>query len=82
MEDHFKKPDENIQHAALKLLRFKMLMELEKDHGYSEPSLDIEDVNEVLTVANLPVIVPSEVNAPEVNVIQVKEDAECVHFTI
>ena len=52
--------------AALELARFKALLDIAK--GYS-PSLDIDDINEILTVAGLPAIVPDEVNKREVEVI-------------
>lgn len=70
-------PTTNVTIAAIKLMRFKMLIEIGK--GLSYPSLDIDDVNEILTVAGLPVIVPDEVKAPEVKVIKVepkKTDSE------
>ncbi len=66
-------PETNVKLAALKLLRHKMLVKMASN---KYPSLDAEDINEVLVVAGLPVIVPEEINFKEVNVIKVeKEDA-------
>lgn len=64
--------------AALDLLRFKALSLVASGHVLC--SLSIEEVNEILIVAGIPVIVPEEVNAPEVNVIKVdKEETQEVH---
>lgn len=66
MEDNkYLTPANNIQHAALKLLRHKALVKLAQDRTYL---LNIEDVNEVLCVANLPLIIPEELNKKEVEV--------------
>lgn len=65
----------SIEVAALKLMRFKALSEIAKDDSASEWVLRLRDVNEILTVAGLPVIVPGEINAPEIDVIKFdKED--------
>lgn len=66
-------PETNVRLAALKLLRHKMLVQMASN---KYPSLNAEDINEVLVVAGLPVIVPDKINFKEVNVIKVeKEDA-------
>lgn len=54
--------------AALELMRFKVLCELQKDR--STYVLRMEDVNEILVTAGLPVIVPDEVNAKEIAIIK------------
>lgn len=66
-------PETNIKLAALKLLRHKMLAQMASS---KYPSLDAEDINEVLVVAGLPVIVPEEINSKEVNVIKVEKTKE------
>lgn len=58
-------PETNVRLAALKLMRHKMLVMMAND---TTPQLYIEDVNEILTVAGLPVIVPEELNKREVEV--------------
>lgn len=63
--------DETVGLAALNLLRHKMLVQVQQNKF---PSLDILDVNEVLLVAGLPLIVPDEVNAKEVQVIKTSKD--------
>lgn len=68
----FETPETNVKMAALKLLRHKMLVEMGK--GRTFPSLEVEDVNEVLIVAGLPVITPDELKAPEVEVINVEKE--------
>lgn len=69
MEDNkYLTPANNIQMAALKLLRFKALSEMSKGGSLDEWVLSIKDVNEVLTVAGLPVIIPEELNKKEVEV--------------
>jgi hypothetical protein len=45
------------------------MREMGRDSKYSNYALTIDDVNEVLTVAGLPVIVPSELEAKELKVI-------------
>ena len=71
----FETPETNIKAAALKCMRHKMLVQIGKGSAY--PSLDLEDVNEILVVAGLPVIVPAEAKAKEVDVIKVdKEEPE------
>lgn len=69
----FETPERNVNWAALKLLRHKMLVELGK---CKYPSLDVDDINEVLVVAGLPVIVPDEIKAKEVDVIKVDKEVE------
>ena len=58
-------PETNVKLAALNLLRFKMLTKIGEGSFY----LNEQDVNEVLTVAGLPVIVPGELNKKELEVI-------------
>ena len=58
---------------ALELIRHKVLVELSK--GYSG-MLDPEEVNEAMVVAGLPLIVPGEVNAKEVNIIKTEKEDE------
>jgi len=70
----FETPDNNVRAAALRLMRFKALCEMHKTNN--EWVLSIQDVNEVLTVAGLPVIVPDEVQAKEVDVIKVEKEAD------
>ena len=67
-------PETNVKAAALKVMRHKMLVQIGR--GSSYPSLDLEDVNEILIVAGLPVIVPAEIKAPEIDVIKVEKEAE------
>lgn len=72
MEDNkYLTPANNIQHAALKLMRHKALIKLAQDRNYL---LDIEDVNEVLLVAGLPLIIPEGLTAPEIDVIKFGEE--------
>lgn len=60
---------------ALELARFKALKAL--DEGCSHTALTFEDVNEIFTVAGIELIVPKEVDAKEINVIDLnKEDEE------
>lgn len=68
----FETPETNVKMAALKLLRHKMLVEMGK--GRTFPSLEVEDVNEILIVAGLPVITPDELKAPEVEVVKVEKE--------
>lgn len=56
--------------AALELLRFKALREIARDPEHPRYLLGYEDVNEILTVAGMPVIIPSEINKKEVEVIK------------
>ena len=65
MEKQYETPETNVKMAALKLMRHKALIKLAKDRNYL---LDIEDVNEILLVAGLPVIMPEELNKKEVEV--------------
>ena len=73
-EKHYETPENNIRAAALRDMRHKMLVQIAKGSAY--PSLDLEDVNEILVVAGLPVIVPDEIHAKEVDVIKVDKEAE------
>lgn len=68
----FETPETNVKMAALKLLRHKMLVEMGK--GRTFPSLEVEDVNEILIVAGLPVVTPDELKAPEVEVVKVEKE--------
>lgn len=63
-------PESNVKLAALKLLRHKMLEQMASN---KYPSLDAKDINEVLVVAGLPVIIPSEINKKEVEVIKTED---------
>lgn len=65
-------PETNVKMAALNLLRHKMLIEVGR--GSTFPMLTLDDVNEVLIVAGLPVITPNEVNAPELKIIKTKRE--------
>lgn len=76
MSNTYETPETNVKAAALKLMRHKMLIQIGKDRAY--PSLGIEDINEILLVAGLPVIVPDEVLAPQVEVINVDKEDEDV----
>lgn len=69
MEKQYETPETNVKIAALKLLRFKALSEMSKGGSLDEWVLSIKDVNEVLTVAGMPVIMPEELNKKEVEVI-------------
>ena len=73
-ERFFETPETNVKGAALNVMRHKMLVQIGK--GLSYPSLDIDDVNEILIVAGLPVIIPDEIKAPELDVIKVEKEAE------
>lgn len=57
----FETPETNVNRAALKLLRHKMLTEVGKGRSY--PALDVDDINEVLIVAGMPAIMPDEVKS-------------------
>jgi hypothetical protein len=59
--------------AALKLLRHKVLVNLASNRM---GILYLEDVNEILVVAGLPVIVPNEANIPELDIIKIKKEEE------
>lgn len=73
-EKFFETPETNVKMAALKLLRHKALVNLAEGRT---AMCYIEDINEVLIVAGLPMIVPDEIKAPELDVIKVeKEEAE------
>ena len=65
----YETPETNVKLAALKLLRFKAMREMGRDNKYSDYALTIDDVNEILTVAGLPVIVPGELETKELKVI-------------
>ena len=57
--------------AALLLLRHKMLVRIGKNANSKydlDPELDINDVNEILIVAGLPVIMPDDVKKKVLNV--------------
>lgn len=68
MEKQYETPEKNVKMAALKLLRFKALCEISKAGSPDEWILKTRDVNEILTVAGLPVITPDELNKKEVEV--------------
>ena len=65
-------PETNVQMAALKLLRFKALCEMDSGNR-KEYVLRLQDVNEILTVAGLPVIVPGELETKEIDVLLERE---------
>ena len=56
--------------SALDLLRFMMLEEVAKKYK----DIDIDDLNKVLVVAGLPVVVPEEIKAKELDVIKIEEE--------
>lgn len=64
--------ENDVKDAAFKLLRHKMLVKIgdaaNSKYEYS-PHLCVEDINEVLLVAGLPVIVADELQKKEVEVI-------------
>ena len=60
--------------AALELMRHKMLVDMASNKTY--PSLNNNDINEILIVAGMPVIVPNEVNIPELDIINIKKEEE------
>lgn len=67
-------PENNVRHAAIKLMRHKMLAQIAE--GISQPELSIEDVNEILLVAGFPVIMPDEIHAKDLKVIRVEREAD------
>ena len=70
-------PETNVKLAALNLMRFKMLKAIKEYEGHTyntEAKIKVEELNEVLLVAGLPVIVPGELEAKEIDVIEPKED--------
>lgn len=64
--------ENDVKDAAFKLLRHKMLVKIGKakcsKYDY-DPCLGVEDINEVLLVAGLPVIVADELQKKKVEVI-------------
>ena len=70
--EHMETPETNVKAAALRLMRLKMLVQMGK--GSSYPSLDLDDVNEILTVAGFPLITPEELKAPELDIIKVEKE--------
>lgn len=74
MSNHYETPENNVKVAALNLMRHKILINIGK--GFSYPGLDLDDINEIFIVAGLPVVVPEEVKAKELKVIdfETKED--------
>lgn len=76
MEKQYETPENNVKMAALRLMRFKALCEIGKVYKTSEWVLRLQDVNEILTVAGLPVIVPEELKTPEIDVIKVNREDE------
>ena len=73
-EKRFENPENNVRAAALRVMRHKMLVQIGKGSGY--PSLDLDDVNEILIVAGLPVIIPVEIKAPELKIIKTEPNKE------
>jgi len=64
-------PETNVKMAALKLLRHKALIEIANSQY---PRLTMQDVNEVLIVAGLPVVMPDEIHVDEVDVIKTEKE--------
>lgn len=64
----YETPENNVKMAALNLLRHKMLIQVGK--GSPFPMLELEDVNEILIVAGLPVIIPAEINKKQLEVVK------------
>lgn len=60
--------------AALELMRHKMLVEMASGKNY--PGLNNDDINEILIVAGMPIIVPNEINIPELDIINIKKEEE------
>lgn len=60
--------------AALELLRYRMLKAIENNQTTYAPEIKVEELNDILLVGGLPVVVPEEVNAKELDVIQVKKE--------
>lgn len=52
--------------AALELMRFKALIDISEGR---RPVLQEQDINEILTVAGMPVVVPGEIGKKELEVI-------------
>ena len=73
-ERFFETPTTNVTNAAIKLGRHKMLIQIAE--GMNHPTLSLNDFNEMLVVAGLPVIVPSEVDVPELKVIKINKEEE------
>ena len=71
-ERFFETPETNVKMAALKLMRFKTLCEMSE--SASDWVLKLRDVNEILTVAGLPVIIPNEIEVPEVDIIKTNKE--------
>lgn len=61
--------------TALELLRFKALKELTESSNH-QWVIRLEDVNEVFLVAGMPLIVPDEMNAKEINVIKFDKESQ------
>ncbi len=74
MAQNYQTPETNIAHSGLKLMRYKILVEVTK--GMKYPSLSLDDVNEILVVANLPVVIPDEINVPELDIIKTEDKKE------
>lgn len=69
-------PQETREHravVALELARFIALERLAKDRTYM---IDIEDFNKIMIVAGMPLLMPEEVNAKEIDVIPVDQEDE------
>ena len=65
-------PETNVKLAALNLLRYKMVKEV----GLTTcrmPALSVDELNDILIVAGLPVVTPKEVEAKEIDVLLDKE---------
>lgn len=56
---------------ALELARFKARLQMAKGRT---PYLDENDLNELFIVAGLPVLTPNELEVPDIDVIQFKEE--------
>lgn len=69
-------PENNVQWAALKLLRFKMLKAIEEGKKSNfKPEIPVEELNDILIVAGFEVVVPEETKVKEIDVIKIEEEA-------
>lgn len=70
-------PQETREHRAvigMDFLRFLMLKALAENNKY--PEISVEELNKVLFVGGMPLVVPSEVNEPELKVIGLDKEVE------
>lgn len=59
--------------AALDLLAHKMIKKMKKNENYG---LDYEEINEILLVADLPLLVPEQIQNKELKVIEINTEEE------